>query len=212
MKLPLSSLTSFSYPFKSGEVPLDWGQGNIVSIYKKGDEHKANNYRPVSLTSICSKIMEHIVVSNIRRVLNRYDILAEEQSQLPTFTQSLFNSVSGGGQVDTIVLDFSKAFDKVPHQRLMSKLDFYGISGDLHRLIEAFLTNRIQRVMQEGSISSSFKVLSGVFQGAVLGPILFLLYINDLSSYISSPVRLFTDDCVIYREIKNVPGCFNSPI
>ena len=202
----------FQLSLKSGEVPQDWRQGNIVPIYKKGDKHKPSNYRPVSLTSICSKIMEHIVVSNIRRHLDRYDILADEQhgfrnkrsceSQLLTFTQSLFNSVSGGGQVDTIVLDFSKAFDKVPHQRLMSKLDFYGIRGDLHRWIETFLSNRIQRVMLEGSISSSSKVLSGVPQGTVLGPTLFLLYINDLPSYVNSPVRLFADDCVIYREIK----------
>ena len=157
--------------------------------------------------------MEHIVVSNIRRHLDIHDILADEQhgfrnkrsseNQLLTFTQSLFKSVSGGGQVDTIVLDFSKAFDKVPHNRLMSKLDFYGIRGDLHRWIESFLRNRQQTVVLEGSKSSTSSVISGVPQGTVLGPTLFLIFINDLLSYVKSPVRLFADDCVIYREIKS---------
>ena len=114
--------------------------------------------------------MEHIVVSNIRQHLDRNDILADEQhgfrskrsceSQLLTFTQNLFKSISGGGQVDGIVLDFSKAFDKVPHNRLMTKLEFYGIRGDLLQWIEAFLRNRQQRVELEGCMSSTSQVLS----------------------------------------------------
>ena len=105
--------------------------------------------------------------------------------------------------MDGIVLDFSKAFDKVPHNRLMTKLEFYGIRGDLLQWIEAFLRNRQQRVVLEGCMSSTSQVLSGVPQGTVLGPTLFLLFINDLPSYVDSPVRLFADDCVIYREIKS---------
>ena len=126
----------FQHSINTGDVPIDWRQGNIAPIYKKGDKHKASNYRPVSLTSICSKLIEHIIVSNLRDHLDKHNILANEQhgfrakrsceSQLLTFTHELFNNVSGGGQVDAVVLDFSKAFDKVPHDRLMAKLDHYG--------------------------------------------------------------------------------------
>ena len=89
------------------------------------------------------------------------------------------------------------AFDKVPHNRLMTKLEFYGIRGDLLQWIEAFLRNRQQRVVLEGCMSSTSQVLSDVPQGTVLGPTLSLLFINDLPSYVDSPVRLFADDCVI---------------
>jgi hypothetical protein len=188
---------------------MDWRQGNITPIFKKGDKHKPSNYRPVSLTSICSKLIEHIVVSNVRRHLDSHDILAEEprakrscESQLITFVRELFNKVAGGGQVDAVVLDLSKAFDKVPHARLMSKLDFYGIKSKTHGWVGAFLDKRQQRVVLDGFSSNTTEVLSGVPQGTVLGPTLFLIFINDLPQYVNSSVRLFADDCVLYREIR----------
>ena len=203
----------FQHSLNTGDVPSDWRQGNIAPIFKKGDKHKPSNYRPVSLTSICSKLIEHIVVSNVRRHLDKHSILADEQhgfrskrsceTQLITFVQELFNKVAGGGQVDAVVLDFSKAFDKVPHSRLMNKLDFYGIRNKAHVWVGAFLNNRQQCVVLDGFSSTSAKVLSGVPQGTVLGPTLFLLFINDLPQYCKSSVRLFADDCVLYREIRS---------
>ena len=107
------------------------------------------------------------------------------------------------GQVDLIIMDFSKAFDAVPHQRLLKKLDNMGIRDNTLKLIDSFLTNRHQQVVLEGVASDRSKVASGVPQGTVLGPLLFLAYINDLPSKVHSNVRLFADDCILYREIKN---------
>ena len=103
-----------------------------------------------------------------------------------------------------IILDFSKAFDTVPHQKLLHKLKNYGIDGKLNRWVEQFLTNRQQRVMVEGEFSGFDQVLSGVPQGTVLGPLLFLCHINDLPLHVKSQIRLFADDCLLYRIIKTV--------
>ncbi|XP_072032799.1 uncharacterized protein [Amphiura filiformis] len=101
------------------------------------------------------------------------------------------------------VLDFSKAFDKVPHERLLNKLHHYGIRNNLHQWIRSFLSNRTQRVACEGNFSSPKEVLSGVPQGTVLGPLLFLTYINDLPDMLSNQVRLFADDCLVYSTVSN---------
>ena len=102
------------------------------------------------------------------------------------------------------MLDFSKAFDKVPHQQLLHKLEFYGITGDTLSWLTAFLSDRSQQVIINGALSSPCKVNSGVPQGSVLGPTLFLVYINDIADDIQSQLRLFADDCIIYRTI-NTP-------
>ena len=115
--------------------------------------------------------------------------------------QDIFKQYDDGSQIDVAILDFSKAFDVVPHQRLIMKLNHYGISGDTNRWIQAFLTNRKQKVMVNGVLSGPAAVTSGVPQGTVLGPLLFLCYINDLPSVVKSQVRLFADDCLLYRAI-----------
>ena len=109
------------------------------------------------------------------------------------------------GQTDVILLDFSKAFDKVPHLRLLSKIRYYGIQNNLNRWFSSFLEGRNQQVLLDGSSSTSSPVESGVPQGSVLGPLLFLLYINDFPKYISpeSVAQLFADDCVLYRRINS---------
>jgi ribonuclease P/MRP protein subunit RPP40 len=108
---------------------------------------------------------------------------------------------ANGGVVDSIYLDFSKAFDTVPHKRLLGKLDAYGIQGDLFNWIKAFLSNRSQEVVVNGSKSSSAQVISGVPQGSVLGPVLFVIYINDILDNIKSAGLMFADDTKIYRHI-----------
>ena len=104
-------------------------------------------------------------------------------------------------QVDGILLDFCKAFDKVPHQKLLEKLSYYGVRGNLHSWIKDFLTNRKQEVVLEGKHSSRSEITSGVPQGTVLGPLLFLIFINDITKNTSSNVRLFVDNCLLYRTI-----------
>ena len=117
-------------------------------------------------------------------------------------TDEFIQNFESKTQTDVVVLDFSRAFDVVPHQRLLHKLDHYGIRGTTLNWIQNFLTNRTQKVVVDGSSSESARVRSGVPQGTVLGPLLFLTYINDLPSTVSSQVRLFADDCLLYRPIK----------
>ena len=104
-------------------------------------------------------------------------------------------------QVDTILLDFSKAFDRVPHAKLLEKLKYYGIRGPMLNWTESFLIGRTQKVSVNGVHSSPINVTSGVPQGSVLGPTLFLLYINDINNNVNSTVRLFADDSLLYRPI-----------
>ena len=112
--------------------------------------------------------------------------------------------VDDGSPVDVVYLDFQKAFDKVPHQRLLLKLKAHGIGNDVINWIEEWLTHRRQRVIVDGEISNWKSVLSGVPQGSVLGPILFLIYINDLEDDISSKVLKFADDTKVFRKVTNV--------
>ncbi len=207
-------LTSiFRKSLQTGVTPDDWRLANVSPIYKKGEKYKASNYRPVSLTCVCCKVMEHILVSNIMSHLNHHSILHDRQhgframrsceTQLTTFVNELAKQMSKGTQIDVIIMDFSKAFDRVPHRRLIHKLDHYGIRGHTLNWIESFLGGRKQRVLVSGELSEFVDVDSGVPQGSVLGPILFLLYINDLPTTTVSPMRLFADDCILYKEIRN---------
>ena len=111
------------------------------------------------------------------------------------------------GHTDVIAMDFAKAFDNVPHKRLLYKLDFYGIRGSTDTWIDSWLSERSQKVELDGRASDPVPVLSGVPQGSVLGPVLFLIFINDLPDNIRSSVRLFADDCVLYRDIKSPLDC-----
>ena len=117
------------------------------------------------------------------------------ESQLIMTVHYLANSLNRNEQVDGILLDFSKAFDKVPHQRLLVKLSYYGVRGNLYSWIKDFLTNRKQEVVLEGKHSSRSEVTSGVPQGTMLGPLLFLIFINDITKNTSSTTRLFAYDC-----------------
>ena len=134
------------------------------------------------------------------------------ESQLVQFVHDLSSNLDrannkGHRQTDIIIMDFAKAFDKVPHRRLVHKLDFYGIRGTTNKWIHSFLSGRTQKVVLDGVASDPADVLSGVPQGSVLGPVLFLLYINDLPDDVNSSVRLFADDCVLYRNISRDTDC-----
>ena len=203
----------FQKSLDTGKLQLSWSQANIAPIFKKGDLSLAANYRPISLTSICCKILEHIIFTNIMNHFDCYSVLTDRQhgfrskhsteSQLIITTQDLAQSLNKKLQVDMIILDFSKSFDTVPHNRLLNKLDRYGIRNKTHTWISNFLKYRKQRVVIGGEHSTWTQVMSGVPQGTVLGPLLFLTYINDLPNNIHSSIRLFADDCVLFREIKN---------
>ena len=120
---------------------------------------------------------------------------------------NLAKSINLGEQIDNILLDFSKVFDKVCRQKLLLKLEHYGITGRNLQWIKKFLENRIQKDAVGGVTSSRSAVTSGIPQGAVLGPLLFSIYINDMSSTISSTIGLFADDAYIYISIRNIDHC-----
>lgn len=196
-----------------GVVPDDWKNANITPLFKKGNKKEPENYRPVSLTSISCKLLEHIIHSSIMRYLDTHSILNDAQhgfrkkrsceSQLITTCSDFVDAIEKNLQIDAIFLDFSKAFDKVHHKSLLLKLDHLGIRGKTLKWIESFLIGRKQKVLVEGKESSSREVQSGVPQGTVLGPLLFLIYINDMSDNLSdgTRLRLFADDSMLYRVI-----------
>ena len=203
----------FQQSIDTGEIPKEWSLANICPLFKKSDRSLACNYRPVSLTCVPCKLLEHIVCSNIMAHLDEYKLLSDRQhafrkghsceTQLTTVINDWAKILDNRGQVDTFILDFEKAFDTPPHELLKSKLFGYGIGGKTLKWIDSFLCFRQQRVVVNGVKSDWAPVLSGVPQGTVLGPLLFSLYINDISSDIESEIRLFADDCVCYREIKD---------
>ena len=204
----------FEQSLNTGDLPAEWTLANVASIFKKGSKLQAVNYRPVSLTCISCKLFEHIVCKHILGHLEDQEILTDLQhgfrsgrsceTQLITTFHDIASAYNKkGSQIDIAVLDFSKAFDTVPHDGLLSKLKHYGIDDKIWLWISNFLKQRKQHVVVDGIQSDLVTVDSGVPQGTVLGPILFLLHINDIPSVISSKVRLFADDCLVYREIKN---------
>ena len=129
------------------------------------------------------------------------------ESQLLITAHDLALILNKRSQVDVAVLDFAKAFDKVPHQRLIKKLEYYNLNPKVVGWIKSFLSDRTQRVVVDGYTSAEAPVLSGVPQGTVLGPLLFLLFINDIALNVSSSIRLVADDCLMYRETNTSEKC-----
>ena len=182
----------FQRSYESGTIPDDWSSARISAIYKKGDKSTPSNYRPVSLTCIICKLMEHIVCSQMGKHLDRYNILHPNQhgfrkglsceTQLVETLHDWTGTINSKRQTDVVLLDFSKAFDKVSHKKLLHKIQHYGVDGKTNRWIKAFLSSRQQQVVVNGRPSSVAEVASGVPQGTVLGSMLFLLYINDIAA------------------------------
>ena len=201
---------SIAQPVGQQPSPLPLYHGCL--LFKK-DKHSAANYRPVSLTSVCCKLCEHVIVHSIMEHLEENNLLCDNQhgfrkcrsceSKLIQFVDELVCSICHGKQVDVAVMDFSMAFDVVPHKSLSNKLHFYGIQGNTLMWIEDFLTGRTQQVVVDGEASNTAPVTSGVPQGSILGPILFLTFINDMPEAVNSKARLFADDNIIYREVGN---------
>ena len=193
-------------------IVTDMTDRYVTPVFKKGDKSQAVNYRPISLTCILCKVLEHIMASQIVKHMNEHSLLYDLQhgfrekrsceTQLTMLVEDLARGASRGKQTDLILLDFSKAFDKVNHSKLIWKLHQYGMRSNVLHWVQAFLSNRSQSVVVGGEESDAVPVCSGVPQGSVLGPILFLIYINDLPDSITSKVRLFADDTALYLTIE----------
>eukprot|EP00795_Rhopilema_esculentum_P011257 gene11257-21446_t len=207
----------FIKSLETGIVPKAWRNKNVVPVYKrKGSKQEAANYRPVSLTSVCCKTLEHIIFTNIMSHSDSQGIIVDKQygfcsrrsceTQLITTLEDIARKRNKGSNVGILILDFSKAFDTVTHSQLIiSKLDHHGIreSTDIGRWISAWLWDRKQQVVGDGETLSSVKVESGVPQGTVLGPLLFLLFMNNITMQIDSHLKVFADDCLLYEEVND---------
>ena len=211
ISVPLSIL--FNKSLNNGTLPPDWKCANVTPIHKKGARNLACNYRPVSLTSIFSKLMESIIKDHVLNHLSTNNLLSPHQfgfipgrscsTQLLLLLDYLTSHLDNGYSIDVIYLDFQKAFDTVPHRRLLQKLISFGIHGNVLKWIESFLSNRRQQVVLNGHKSCFIPVTSGVPQGSVLGPLLFIMFVNEIPSIVSSPALMFADDTKIFCVIRN---------
>ena len=195
--------------------PNKWKKAKIVPIHKKGDEHLIQNYRPVSLLPICGKIFEKIIFNSLFQYLENNNLLNPHQSgfcpgdscvhQLLSITYEIYRSFNAypSFEVRGIFLDMSKIFDRVWHEDLLFKLKRLGLSGKYYGLINSFLRNRHQRVVLNGQLSKRYSMKAGILQGSVLGPLFFLVYINDLRNALLSNPKLFADGIPIFSIIKD---------
>ena len=198
----------FQKSFTVGRVPSAWSSSNIVPIYKSKAHSDPLNYRPISLTSACCKVMERVVAAQLMDYLESNNILSAQQhgfrqnrcteDQLLLTYNDVISWYDDDNIVDALLLDFSKAFDVVHHLILMHMLQALGVVGSLLEWINAFLSNRVMKVCVGESSSNEIAVTSGVPQGSVLGPLLFLVYVNHITQDIQCPYKAFADDYKLY--------------
>ena len=212
LSVPLALI--FNLSLSTGVIPEVWKQANVTPIYKKGPKTSPGNYRPVSLTSIICKVMESLLRDEIVRHLAVNNLIYPSQhgfmakrsclTNLLEYLELLSDLVDQGHAVDVVYLDFAKAFDKVPHARLSAVLTAHGIGGELLSWVEEWLRGRTQRVVLNGKESNWLPVTSGVPQGSVLGPTLFVVFINTIDEALeglSGFVSKFADDTKVGRVV-----------
>ncbi|MFZ2537931.1 MAG: reverse transcriptase family protein, partial [Oscillospiraceae bacterium] len=195
------------------DIPSEWKISIISPKFKKGSSSDPANYRPIALTCSICKVLETIIVSDLLTFLQTHHLISKAQhgflkrhSTCTNLLETLNDwtlSLSNHKSVLAAYVDFSRAFDSLSHAKLLHKLSGYGITGNLFLFIEAFLSNRSQLVRLSLVLSSPLPVISGVPQGSVLGPLLFILFINDISDNFDNNVipKLFADDIKLYTEV-----------
>jgi hypothetical protein len=208
---PLCEL--FNASLASAKVPSSWKEAHVCAVFKKADPSIVSNYRPISLLNTIEKAFERLIFKHVHNFLFLNDFFTPFQSgfipgdntvnQLTFLYDTFCNAIDNGLEVRVIFFDISKAFDKVWHKGLLAKLKSAGISGELLNWFEDYLKDRKQRVVLPGATSTWKTIGAGVPQGSILGPLLFLIYINDLVKNIQSNIRLFADDTSLYIIVDN---------
>ena len=193
---------------------MNWKESNVRPLFKKGDKSQPSNYRPISLLNNIAKLQERIVFKHIHNHLLENIILFKYQSgflpnhsttyQLIDIYHHVCQTFDNEQFSCMIFCDMSKAFDRVWHRGLLFKLRQHGIAGPLFACISDYLSNRTQRVVVKSCVSNSMPVKAGVPQGSVLGPLLFLVYVNDIADSLLSLTRLFADDSSLFYSTSSI--------
>ena len=195
----------------TGKLPQVWKSANLSALFKSGSKTDPLNYRPVSLTCILCKVYEKILRDEILFFVeskispDQHGFVKGKSclSNLLETMDSVMELIEEGIPVDILFFDFKKAFDRVPHNRLILKLQCLGINGKVLDVIKDFLIGRTFRVSVQGEFSSFKDILSGIPQGSVLGPLLFILFINDLPDCLKSSVKIFADDLKLIANLSD---------
>ena len=207
----LCKIFNMSLSLSTGSFPVLWKRANISPVLKKDDSTLVENYRPISLLCIASKILERCVFRRCYSHLLTFFYQLQQGflkgkstvTQLLVVYHEILDNLADGKDVDVVHLDLSKAFDKVPHLQLLAKLQNSGISGPVLNWFESYLWDRRQRLVLKGIYSDWLPVTSGVPQGSILGSLLFLVYVNDMPDHVTqgSTIALYVDDSKLYRTI-----------
>ena len=204
----------FNKSLSKGILPSDWKLVNVTCIFKSGDKTKSSNYGPIRITSILCRMLESIIKSAVMDHCKDSSIFTDSQFgfrerrgcilQPLTVFDTWSKYIDSDIPVDTVFLDFRKALDSIPHKRLLLKLEKLGVLGNVLKWISDFLTNRLQCVVLNGQFSEWTDLSSGVPQGSILGPLLFIMYVNDLVDQVNSFCKLFADDAKLYKDLQNL--------
>ena len=201
----------YSNCIKQSYFPKNWKMGNVIPVHKKNEKNLMKNYRPISLLPICGKLFEKLIFDNLYNYVFSNNFISDKQSgyrrgdstvkQLISITHEIHKAFDNKNEIRAVFLDISKAFDTVWHEGLVHKLKRIGIEGEMIGILNSFLSDRKQRVTIDGKNSDWADVQAGVPQGSLLGPLLFLIYINDIVEVVDSEIRIFADDTFIFTVV-----------
>ena len=212
LSVPLSYIINLS--LDTGQFPQEWKAAKIIPLHKSGSTKSFDNYRPISILPIVSKVIEKIVHKQLMNFLDRNKLLSTRQfgfiAKISTelaatlLLDDIRKNVDKGQLVGTAFVDLSKAFDTISHSKLLTKLPLYGIDGKELAWFEGYLFNRSAQVSYNDVLSEAQQLKSGVPQGSILGPLLFVLFFNDITDVIETNIVKYADDTVIYWADKDV--------